>query len=68
MEDKDYLPTPEEIKISCENIQKSWSKSRLLSRLVTHPSDGSIPTIDTSNLSSQIRMLSSYRGHGGPNE
>jgi hypothetical protein len=60
IEDKDvHMPIPEEIKICCEKIQKTWSKHKLASRLVVPTADSSISVIDTSGLPPQLRMLAS---------
>jgi hypothetical protein len=55
---KDYLPTPDEIRIACDNIQKSWSNHRKKSRLTVEQDELSITVIDTSSLSYQLRNIS----------
>lgn len=57
-ENKDYLPTPEEIRIACDNIQKSWSNHRKKSRLTVEQTKLSIRVIDTSCLNHQLRNIS----------
>ena len=54
---KDYFPTPEEIRIACENIQKSWSKHRKKSRRTVEQAQLSVRIIDTSSLGYQLRDI-----------
>jgi len=49
--DEDCWPTPEEIKIRCQEVQNSWSKHKKESRKVIKSNEEVIPIIKTSDLS-----------------
>lgn len=57
-EDKDYIPTQDEIRLACDKIQKSWSNNRKKSRLTIEQDELSVRVIDTSSLSHQLRNIS----------